>query len=158
MKKSLLIFWLFSLFITTNLKAQDCLQETRMDDPEANKAVAKSAKFFCQDFKVQVGENWKGEISTKGQYLRHTFLDDWYYFKEDNANFRRGYIIVAIKTDKGCALTVLEVQQASLGVGKFGNAEVYKPTTPLGDGGFGQQYMKQTVDCDCVLKTTDWSK
>jgi hypothetical protein len=164
MKKSLLTFWLFSLFIATNLKAQDCLPETRMEDPTENKAAAKALKNYLMDSKEGILIKWKGkafpkEIDLKCEYLRHTFLNDW---KVDNNmsgdEIRYADLALGVKSKTGqCAVVFIQLYSIHLGAGRWGPMTV----TELGFTGNEkderfQKYFNENADCACVLKTYDW--
>jgi hypothetical protein len=157
MKKSLLTFWLFSLFLTTNLKAQDCLPETKQSDPTDNAAVAKFLKYFMEDNQTEVMTlTPKGKIKSNYQqatYLRHTFIDDWSTGMTENRN---AVVLIVVKTKTGeCGFTIQDIQQPSLGAGRWGAIN----NNGFGDQEYRKKYIKETApDCDCILKTTDWLK
>jgi len=157
MKKIYIITIVILFLMTMNSGfAQDCLDETRIDDPETNKQAVKGLKFYCKDNTVQYKISMFGNDNVKGEYLRHSFIKDWKYGTTTNGTpIRTTFVIVIVKTEKGCAQTILDVQQLSLGGDTFGNMSFFSAYMQI-EGYSG--YLKAKVDCDCVLKTKDWSK
>jgi antitoxin component YwqK of YwqJK toxin-antitoxin module len=159
MKKSIFTLWLFSLFLSTNLTAQDCLPESRDNNPEFNKMVTKILKFYLMDNEIYMKSlNAKGKIKEKKQkveYLRHSLIREMKAYTDGTGQqYKKGYVLIAVKGESGCSLVAFRLLQTSVGAGVYSDPEIYAMTT--NDPAEVRDRQNPSIDCDCILKTTDW--
>jgi len=168
--RTLKFLTLVLFFAFTNLKSQECLPETRMEDEVDNKAAAKALKFYLIDHQEKgviidwVGPSGKRNMGFFGnakylkcQYLRHTFLSDWESYTNNVGELiREAYLGVGAKAESGtCAIIIFKLTSVSLGGGKWGPMNVFSFESIHDDSYY--KYINDKVDCDCILKTKDWS-